>query len=155
MTGGMADAAAGGASDTPSATSYALRLADDSYQWYRTAAIRSRKAYRLSQAILLVVAAAIPVVAAISPHSAIVPAILGAIIVILSGLQALFHWQDNYLRFSAAREAVEFERRLYYTRAAPYEDSTTRDQNLAASVSRIEREEMGRWSRVASERPKP
>jgi hypothetical protein len=29
--------------------------------------------------------------------------------VILSWLRALFPWQDNYLRFSGAREAVEAE----------------------------------------------
>lgn len=103
---------------------------------------------------LLVISAAIPVAAAISPHSAIVPAVLGAIVVVLSGLRAVFHWQDNYLRFSAAREAVESERRLYHTSARPYDDPATRDQQLAASVSRIEREEMTVWTRVASERPK-
>jgi hypothetical protein len=143
-----------GMSDGYSSASYALSLADESHEWYRTAAIRSRKAYRLSEAALLIVSAGIPVAAAISPHNAIVPAILGGIVVVLSGLQVVFHWHDNYLRFSTAREAIEFERRLYHTGAKPYEDASTRDQNLVASVSRVEREEMARWTRVASDRPK-
>jgi uncharacterized protein DUF4231 len=96
---------------------YAMGIANDSYAWYRTAAIRSRRMYRLSETAVLVAAAAIPATAAITPHNAITPAVLGAVVVILSGLRAIFHWQDNYLRFSGAREAVESERRLYNTGA--------------------------------------
>jgi hypothetical protein len=70
-------------------------------------------------------------------------------------MRAVFHWQDNYLRFSGAREAVEAQRRLYYTGAEPYDNVATRDQVLAASISRIEQEEMGGWIKVAAERPKP
>lgn len=135
--------------------SYAMNLANESFDWYRGAAFRSRKSHRISECVLLVVSAAVPAAAAISPHSAIAPAILGALVVVLSGLRAVFHWQDNYLRFSGAREAIEAERRLYHTGARPYEDSATRDQHLAAAVSRIEQEEMAGWTRVAAERPKP
>ena len=132
---------------------YALRLANDSYQWYRTAAVRSRKAYRGLETAILVASAAIPVAAAIKPHNAIVPAVLGSVIVVLSGVRAIFHWQDNYLRFSAAREAIESERRSYNTMAEPYDDPNTRDLNLAASVSRIEYDEMSNWTKIAAQRP--
>lgn len=134
---------------------YAMTVANGSYDWYRAHAIRSRRAFRISEIALLVLSAAIPAAAAVQPHNAIAPAILGAIVVILAGMRAVFHWQDNYLRFSRAREAVESERRLYYTGAMPYDDVVTRDQVLAASVSRIEHEEMGGWIKVAAERPKP
>lgn len=141
--------------DVSAEPSYAMSLANGSHEWYRTHAVRSRKGYRISETAVLLVSAAIPVAAAVSPHSAIVPAFLGAAAVILSGLRAVFHWQDNYLRFSGAREAVEAERRLYYTCAKPYEDTATKDQILAMAVSRIEQEEMGGWIKVAAERPKP
>jgi len=139
----------------PADPGYAMSIANGSYGWYRTAAIRSRRWYRISETSVLIVAAAIPATAAIRPHNAIVPAVLGAVVVILSGLRAIFHWQDNYLRFSGAREAVEAERRLYYTGAKPYDETATRDQVLAAAISRIEQAEMGGWLKVAAERPKP
>jgi hypothetical protein len=132
-----------------------MGVASGSYEWYRSHAIHSRRAYRISETAILIVSAAIPAAAAIAPHSAIAPAVLGALTVILSGLRAVFHWQDNYLRFSGAREAVETERRLYYTSAKPYDDTATRDQVLASTVSRIEQEEMGGWIKIASERPRP
>jgi Protein of unknown function (DUF4231) len=136
-------------------TDYAMTIANASYDWYKTHAIHSRRAFRIFETALLVVSAAIPATAAVQPHNAIMPAVLGAVVVVLAGMRAVFHWQDNYLRFSGAREAVEAERRLYYTGAKPYDDAATRDQVLAASVSRIEQEEMGGWIKVAAERPKP
>ncbi len=139
----------------PSEPSYAMTIANGSYGWYRDAAIRSRRMYRVSETTVLIVSAAIPASAAIAPHNAITPAVLGALVVILSGLRAIFHWQDNYLRFSSAREAVEAERRSYNTGSAPYEDPATRDQVLAATISRIEQAEMGGWLKIAAQRPKP
>jgi hypothetical protein len=134
--------------------SYAFGLADDSYQWYRTAAIHSRRSNRISSVIVLIVAAAIPVSAAIAPKNSMVPAVLGAIVVIVSGLRSIFHWEENYLRFSGAREAVEAERRLYLTQSSPYDDSESKDRTLAAKITSIEQQEMAGWIKVAGERGK-
>jgi hypothetical protein len=90
--------------------SYALMLANESYEWYKTHAIRSRKSFTLLETSILLLGAAIPTSAALAQDSTTVPAILGAGVVILSGLRGIFHWQDNYIRFSRAREAVEAER---------------------------------------------
>jgi hypothetical protein len=86
------------------------------------------------------------------PGNARLPAVLGGLVVVITGLRSTFHWQDDYLRFSQAREAVEAERRLYLTGSRPYDDESTRDRNLAASVSRIEQREMGTWVQLASPR---
>ncbi|WP_067504404.1 DUF4231 domain-containing protein [Actinoplanes sp. TFC3] len=128
----------------------ASRIADDSYSWYRTAAIRSRQRHRASAIGLQVLAAAIPVSAAISPRNAVVPAVLGAAIVVLSGVRSTFNWQENYIRFSAAREAVEALRRLYRIGAAPYDDVATRDEVLASQVTEIEQQEMAGWLKIVA-----
>ena len=134
---------------------YAMTLADASYDWYRRAAVRARTSYRVSEIAVLVLSALIPVVAVLSPDDATVPAILGGLVVVVSGLRSIFHWQDNYLRFSGAREAVEAERRRYRTGLPPYADPATREGELATAVTRIEQDEMSGWVRVAAERPKP
>ncbi len=141
--------------DASAEPNYGLTLANGSYEWYQDAAIRCRRAYRISETAILIISAAIPASAAIIQNDARLAAVLGAIVVILSGLRSVFHWQDNYLRFSGAREAIEAQRRLYHTGAPPYDDPATRDQVLAAEVSRIEQEEMAGWVKVAAERPKP
>ncbi|MET9409954.1 DUF4231 domain-containing protein [Streptomyces sp. NPDC002935] len=130
-----------------------MSLADDSYTWYRGAAIGNRRVYKVNETLALVVAAAIPVSAAIWPGNTVIPAVLGAIVVVMTGARTIFHSQENYLRFSRAREAVEAERRLYRTGSAPYDDVATRDAVLAANVTAIEREEMGSWIGIASQQP--
>ncbi|MCZ4125924.1 DUF4231 domain-containing protein [Streptomyces sp. H39-S7] len=129
---------------------YALGLADGSYGWYLKAAIKARRLYRFTEVVQLLVSAAIPVTAVFHPGNARTPAVLGGIVVVVTGLRAAFHWQDDYVRFSQAREAVEAERRLYRTGAEPYADTSTRDRVLAASVTRIEQQEMGTWVQLAS-----
>ncbi|MFD7998586.1 DUF4231 domain-containing protein [Streptomyces sp. RLB3-17] len=131
---------------------YALGIANGSYEWYRAAAIKARRYFRLTEVLQLILSAAIPVSAVIVPGTARLPAVLGGLVVVITGLRSTFHWQDDYLRFSQAREAVEAERRLYLTGARPYDDASTRDKNLASSVSRIEQREMGTWVQLASPR---
>ena len=138
----------------PALDDYAMSIADASYDWYRTHATKARLLYKGSESALLVMAAAIPVTAAVSPGDAVAPAVLGGLVVVLTGLRTVFHWQENYLRFSAAREAVDHQRRLYLTGSVPYDDATRRDQVLVARVSEIEQVETGQWIKVVSERPK-
>ena len=133
---------------------YAFNLANESFRWYRTAAIRSRKRHRISAIAVLVVAAVIPVVAAFWPKNAMIPAVLGAGVVVISGARSIFHWEENYFRFSGAREAIEAERRLYLTGSSPYDSQETRDRILAAAVTSIEQQEMAGWLKLAAERNK-
>lgn len=134
---------------------YAINLADGSYDWYKKAAIKSRRAYRLTETSLVIVAAAIPTSAAVASTNIVIPAVLGGVVVVITGLRSVFHWQENYLRFNGAREAIEAERRLYRTGSEPYDQPSSRDKILAAAVTRIESEEMSGWLKVATERPKP
>src|ERR1051326_2459302 len=134
---------------------YACGVADDSFEWYKSHAIRSRKLYQLSELTVILLSAAIPVSALVAPGNSALPGVLGAAVVVLSGVRGVFHWQENYLRFSEAREADEAERRLYRTATSPYEDAGTRAQVLVAAISRIEQGEMRSWIRLSSQPPKP
>lgn len=134
--------------------SYAVGIADSSYGWYRRAAITARRYHRVTEVVQLIGSAAIPVSAAIAHSNTAIPAALGALVVVTTGLRAAFHWHDDYLRFSQAREAVEGERRRFLTASPPYDDQRTRDQFLVAAVSEIEQREMGAWLKISrSNRP--
>ncbi|MFG1672386.1 DUF4231 domain-containing protein [Streptomyces sp. Y7] len=149
-SGGSPEPAA--APDPGPGPGYAMRLANGSYDWYHGAAVRARRNFRLSETLLLLVSAAIPVSAVLWSRNAEIPAVLGGVVVVITGLRSVFHWQDDYLRFTEAREAVEAERRLYHTGAEPYAVPATRDQALAAAVTRIEQREMGTWVQLAGPR---
>lgn len=131
--------------------SYATQIADGSFVWYRTAAIRARRLYRLAEIAVIVVSALVPLSAVTLPGNTIVPAVLGSAVVVITGLRSVFHWHENYLRFSRAREAVEAERRRFRTGARPYDDRGSREAALVEAITRIEQEEMGQWLKVAAQ----
>lgn len=141
------------AADDEADATYARDVADKSYDWYKKAAIRSRRAHRTSAIAIQVVAASIPVSVALAPSEPTIPAVLGAVIVLLSSVRSIFNWHEDYLRFSSSREAVEQERRRYRLRVKPYEDPVTRSGLLAERISEIERNEMSGWLKTVS-RPK-
>ncbi|MET9486711.1 DUF4231 domain-containing protein [Nocardia sp. NPDC006630] len=131
---------------------YAERLSDGSYEWYVKASKKSRRYHRTTEIMQLVGSASISVLAVIFSGNTVIPAIIGALIVIVTGLRSLFHWQENYLRFSKAREDVEAERRRYRTEMSPYCDSATRGQRLVEAITMIENGEMAGWLDVAGRR---
>jgi hypothetical protein len=135
-------------------TTFAVDLADGSYAWYKTAAIRSRRAHRASAIAIQTLAAAIPITAVFQPDNSTVPALLGGLIVVVTSLRSTFAWQENYLRFSGAREAVEAERRLYHIKGGAYADAARRDEILVSMISSIEKDEMAGWVTVAANPPR-
>ena len=132
------------------AESYALKVANESYDWYQGRAIRCRRAFRASESLLLLATAFTPITALLI-NSAVPAALLGVLSVLLAGVRSIFHWQENYVRFSAAREAVEAERRKFYVRLAPY-DKPGRNQKLVEVVTAIEQHEMQVWFSIATRR---
>nr|WP_238350929.1 DUF4231 domain-containing protein [Kribbella shirazensis] len=131
-----------------------MKVADGSYKWYRSHAIRSRQSHKWTQVLLVLTSAAIPVSGLANRGGALLPSLIGAVVFILVGLRSTFHWHENYLRYSQAREAVEAERRSFHVGAPPYDDRAKRAQLLVAAVTRIEQEEMGTWLRTVSMEPK-
>ncbi|MFE9784993.1 DUF4231 domain-containing protein [Nocardia salmonicida] len=129
---------------------YSFEVANNSYEWYRKASMKARRYHRLAELSQILGSALIPLSAVLWPGNTTSPAVLGAFVVVVTGLRSSFHWHDDYLRFNQAREAVEAERRLYLTHAAPYDDVGTRDQVLAKSITTIEQREMGSWLKVAA-----
>jgi len=78
----------------------------------------------------IVIAAAIPVSAG-AIVSAWITGSLGALIVVLEGLQQLFQFQQNWTGYRATAEALKHEKYLYLARAGPYAD-TSREEGLLA-----------------------
>jgi hypothetical protein len=130
--------------------SSAMYVADGSYNWYKRAAIRSRRCFRASEVVTIAASASIPICAVVFSEATVIAAILGGVVIISTGLRTLFHWQENYLRYSRAREAVEAERRRYKFGSKPYDSPNERDGRLVEAVTRIEQEEMGQWLQIAN-----
>jgi hypothetical protein len=129
-----------------SASQSAVEVLNKSVDYYKQQASRAKILYFGSESGLLVVAAAIPVTAAFT-SSRVVPAVLGGVVVVLTGLRRVFQWRENWLRFSAACGQLETARQLYAQRTDKYADND-RDACLVREVCEIETAETQGWIRT-------
>lgn len=116
--------------------------------WYATNAVHSRGRHYIVEVALLVVGASVPVAALALPGNGVPAAVLGGIVVVLTGLRQVFHWHDNYVRFTAACQALKHERLKYMVFEPPYDDPATRDRSLVDVMNSIEEQETRGWTRL-------
>ena len=122
-----------------------LHRLDDQLAWYERRGRHNKLWYHGLKVTQIVVAAAIPVLAAAGGSAAVAGA-LGAIVVVLEGLQQLFQFQQNWVAYRRTAEALARERFLYLAAAGEYEASERREATLAESVERILSQERDTWT---------
>lgn len=133
----------------------AARVCDDVIEWYARYAIRARTRYRLLEMALLVVGASISVAALAWPGNGVPAAMLGGVVVVLTGLRQVFHWQENYVRFTSACLTLRHERRRYDVGEPPYHDVALRDRRLMEVVNSVEAKETHGWAELVENRRRP
>lgn len=116
----------------------------DRLRWYRRAAIRARVLYRLTELLVLLLAAAIPVLATIT-NTPWVGAMLGGAIAVLSGMRQLFRWHGNWLLFTQGQLKVERALNLYIAGVHPYDGKETATALLVTHVEDIVAEQIREW----------
>ncbi|MEV0298563.1 DUF4231 domain-containing protein [Nocardia sp. NPDC050710] len=89
------------------------------WEWYRKGSKRHRRFYALTELIAIAGAAAIPVVAA-TELPALVVALLGATVLIATGVRTTFGLHENWVQDSQIKYAIERETALYLVKAPPY-----------------------------------
>lgn len=134
----------------PSGSPALAALARD-IAWYDNHAKRGMAWYRALKLVQLVVAAAVPVGASLSAARALL-AVLGAVIVVVEGVQQLFHFHDNWINYRSTCEALREEQRLYEAAAGPYTDGR-RDELLAERTRDVIAQERARWASTQRESP--
>lgn len=95
-------------------------------------------------------AAAVPVVVLLPDIEPAVPAVIGAVVVVLEGLQQLFQWQANWLRYRATAEALLREQALFTAQAGPYRGDNA-EHLLAERVEDVLMRENREWVNTHTE----
>jgi uncharacterized protein DUF4231 len=96
---------------------------------------RSRNGYFILEGLGLVGAAAIPVCAALGATDG-VPAVLGAMVVVLGGLRQLFGFHEEWISSSQARYTIEREIALFAVGNGTYRGAAA-VRNLVIAVEEI------------------
>jgi hypothetical protein len=136
---------AAGEQPPPEPGSYARSEAERVFRWYARNARRSRYQFQISEMILLVASAAVPVAGILTPGNARPAAIIGAGVVVLTGFRSVFHFYDNWTRLAGTCAFIKAELRLYEARVEPYDDPATRAEILLRKINSAELTETAKW----------
>lgn len=117
---------------------------EDQISWYDRRSRTNQRLFKLIKAVQLVAAAAIPVVATLDAHNAI-PAALGALIVVLEGVQQLNQYQQNWSAYRSTCEALKHEKFLFLAHAGPYAGSDDARPLLADRIEGLISQEHAKW----------
>jgi hypothetical protein len=124
------------------------RLEDQS-NWYERKSSSNQHFYKWLKLLEIVLAASIPVVATANASRTVL-AVLGALVVVLEGVQHLFQFHANWIAYRSTAEQLTHERFLYTAHAGPYAGSN-RDMVLARRVEGLVSQEHARWTSTQAE----
>jgi hypothetical protein len=113
--------------------------------WYERKSQHHKRWYQALKVAQIVIAAGIPVVAAAGASAAVAGA-LGAVVVVLEGLQQLFQFQQNWISYRVTAEALKREKFLYLAGAGPFAGVERPGAVLAQRVERVVSQEYGAWA---------
>jgi hypothetical protein len=117
---------------------------DDQLAWYDRKAGSNRRWYLALRITVIVAAAAVPLVSMFNFR--VVTSALGALIVIVEGIQQLNNFHDNWLRYRATAEDLKHEKYLYAAGAGAYRAADDAKRLLAERVEELLSTERGRWA---------
>jgi hypothetical protein len=126
--------------DTPDPT---LARLDDQLNWYDGKSAFSKRWYIRLRLASLVSAAAVPITSTFG-HSA-VTSVLGALIVIVEGVQQLNGFHENWMRYRSTAESLKHEKYLHAALAGPYHSSDDPKRLLAERIEELVSTENSRW----------
>ncbi len=135
---------------------YIKERLDDQIQWYGRKSRWNKKCYKRFRVIEILAAATIPFLSGYVTEVFImkyIVGVLGVIIAIISGVIALYRFQENWTEFRTTAESLKHEKYLYLTGAEDYAN----ENPFGLLVERVETlisKEHTRWSEYISSREK-
>jgi uncharacterized protein DUF4231 len=152
---GVLDPGHQAAADSPELQATLARL-DWSVQWHTLAELQAKRWYAALKTVQIAAAAAIPVLTATGGNSVAsryLIAVLGALVVVLEGMQQLKKYAQNALLWAQGKEALKHEYFLFEAKAGPYDvDDVRRNKLLATRIEQIIGQEVGRWAASTEEK---
>ena len=128
-----------------------VALARDHQEYYEESAQRNKTFYVSIKVLGLLAAAVIPIFSLtenLLVSGPLVAAGLGAVVVVLEGVQQLFRFHDNWTNYRAACEAIRRELFLYTSRAGPYAEAhkiQAAESLLADRIAGVTGQAVSKW----------
>ncbi|MBN4071141.1 DUF4231 domain-containing protein [Crocinitomix catalasitica] len=123
--------------------------------WYDDKATKMQRAYKFWQAVKLVFALAIPIVALFMSQYpecifwwSITIAILSAFIILIEGLQKLYDYKDLWKKYRLTSEALSSQKILFQTQTGSYSKAKDSFKLLVERCEQLMSEEQASWDEL-------
>jgi hypothetical protein len=132
---------------------YKLERLQEQIDWHSKKARQNKRRYRISQIIIIFVAAIIPVINVLGfadQQTRIVSSVLGATVVIVTGLTQLEKYQENWIMYRTTIELLKKEKYFYENEVGEYSglDESERKKSLVERVESIVSSETSKYFTV-------
>jgi len=118
---------------------------EDQIEWYDGNSTKNKNWFTSLKIVQLIGAAAVPVMASV--HAAVwVTGGLGAVVVVVEGIQQLGQYQANWINYRSTAEALKHEKFLFLSDAGLYEAVDDPTRLLAERVEALIFQEHSRWT---------
>lgn len=118
---------------------------EDQLKWYERSSAKNKQWFTSLKIVQLIGAAAVPVMASV--HAAVwITGGLGAIVVVVEGIQQLGQYQQNWINYRSTAEALKHEKFLYLSDAGLYQAADDPRRVLAERVEALISQETSKWT---------
>jgi hypothetical protein len=146
------------AASPPLAADPTLERLEDQIDWYDRKSTLHKNYFNALKVIAIVAAAVIPFLAALpleAQLSRVTAAALGAVIVIIEGIQQLFQLHTNWLLYRSTCESLKHEKYLFLAGAGPYAAAGDPHSLLAERIEALVAQEHAKWTGTQQASPRP
>ncbi len=126
---------------------------DDQIGWYDRRSGSNQRWYKALKVTVIILAALIPVLAGVplpllpaTGAPSWVLGILGAVVVVIEGIQQLYQYHGNWISYRSTCEALKHEKYLYLAKAGPYAAAADAHALLAERVEFLVSQEHAKWA---------
>ena len=123
---------------------------EDQLGWYDRKSISCQRAFKRLKILQLVAAAAIPVAATLDAAAWITGG-LGALVVVVEGIQQLGQYQQNWMNYRSTCEALKHEKFLFVAGAGHYRNAAEPERMLAERIEGLVSQEHAKWTSAREE----
>ena len=132
---------------------YLKNRLDDQIDWYDRKSSKNQKNYKLFQLILILSAAAIPLLSGYlgqegtTKYLPYIIGVLGFLVAIITAILSLYKFQENWTAYRTTCESLRQEKYLYLTKTDPYKGKSALNL-LVQRVEMLISKENSSWAEI-------
>jgi hypothetical protein len=124
---------------------------EDQLGWYDRKSNSSQRVFKRLKVLQLAAAACVPVAASVDAAVWITGG-LGALVVVVEGIQQLGQYQQNWMNYRSTCEALKHEKYLYLADAGQYHGAEEPERMLAERIEGLVSQEHAKWTASREEK---